>query len=140
MSKRRSLVGTAREAIGEPPLEPLKPPPAKRSRAASKAKKAAEPAPPPPARPSAPEPGPAAIAAPATAYETMLNFATVALRQNMEAGARLARCKTPMEALAMQTAHAAALTQSFFAASLKLMQFGLPGAPWAGLKPRNDAQ
>ena len=137
MPKRRSLVGTAREAIGEPPLEPLRPPPAKRSRA-SKAKKAAEPAPPPPpARPGAPEPGPAAIAAPATAYAAMMSFATTAMRQNMEVGARLAQCKTPMEALAMQTAHAAALTQSFFTASLKMMQFGLP---WAALKLRNDSQ
>lgn len=141
MPKRRSLVGTAREAIGEPALEAPKPSLPKRTRVAPKAKRAAEPAAVPPARPSAPEPNRATIAVPTTAYEAMMSFATAALRQNMEAGARLARCKTPMEALAMQTAHAAALTQSFFTASLKLMQVGLPGAPWAGLlKPRNDPQ
>ena len=138
MPKRRSLVGTAREAIGAPPVEPPKPLPAKRSRVAPKAKRVAEPATPAPARPSAPETAPrAAIAAPATAYAAMMSFATTAMRQNMEVGARLAQCKTPMEALAMQTAHAAALTQSFFTASLKMMQFGLP---WAALKLRNDSQ
>ncbi|HLJ18656.1 MAG TPA: hypothetical protein VKU84_00575 [Stellaceae bacterium] len=139
MPKRRSLVGTAREAIGKPPLEAPKPSPPK-PRAAPKAKRAAEPAAPPPERPSAPEPSRAAIAAPATPYDAMMSFANATLRQNMEAGARLAQCKTPMEALAIQTGHLATLTQSFYAASLKLMHADWAGAPWLRLRSRIDPQ
>ena len=128
MPKRPSLVGTAREAIGEPPLESPKPVPTKRLRPAAKAGKAAEPA--AAAPPLPPEPRPAAVASPATAYEAMMSFASAALRQNMETGARLARCKSPLEVLAAQTAHAAALAQSFFAISMRLMQLSLSAEAW----------
>ena len=156
MPKRRSLVGTAREAIGDageshanvasastaPPVEP----PAKRPRAAPKiqgaaaqktassARAQAETA---PERPSAP------AASPATAYEAMVGFASATLRQNMETGAKLARCKSPAEVLAAQAAHATALTQNFIAVSLKLMQLGFSGASWLPSyrsRPRTEPQ
>ncbi len=138
MPKRRSLVGTAREAIGAPPAEPPKASLAKRSRPAPKAPRAAEPAAAPPAPANTPGSGRAAAESPATAYEAMMSFASATLRQNIETGARLAQCKTPMEALAAQTAHAAAITQSFIAASLKLMQFGLSGVRWPPQRPPTD--
>lgn len=140
MPKRRSLVGTAREAIGGAPAAPAKAPPAKRSRAAPKAKKPA----PREALPAAPtavavepkrerEPAPS----PATAYEAMMSFANATLRQNIDTGARLARCKSPMEALAAQTAHAAAVTQNLINVSLRLMGLGLSPANWAA-PPRSN--
>jgi len=64
----------------------------------------------------------------------MMSFASATLRQNMETGARLARCKSPMEALATQTAHATAVAQGLFAVSLKLMQLGFTSANWASLR------
>jgi hypothetical protein len=64
----------------------------------------------------------------------MLGFASATLRQNMETGAKLARCTSPMEVLAAQTAHAAAVTQSFIAVSLKLMQLGFSTASWASTR------
>ncbi len=54
----------------------------------------------------------------------MIGFASATFRQNLETGARLARCKSPMEALAAQAAHAMALAQNYIAVSLKLMQLG----------------
>jgi hypothetical protein len=151
MPKRRSLVGTGREAIGDSPKAkqearavaspPVQDAPKKERRAAPKPKP--EPARAAPTSAVAAEPEPMAAEAdhkprtsPASAYEAMLGFANAALRQNLETSARLARCKSPLEVVAAQTAHAAALTQSFIAASLKLMQAGLPGAPWTPWKPR----
>jgi hypothetical protein len=149
MPKRRSLVGTAREAItdaaaprpqGPPP--PSKPP-AKPPRAASKAKREAvqKPAPSPQSKPAALPPEAVTIAGPATAYEAVAGFASATLRQNLETSARLARCKSPMEALAAQAAHATAITQNFIAVSLKLMQLGLSPASSAPIRrpePRLD--
>ena len=63
-----------------------------------------------------------------------MGFASATLRQNLETGAKLARCTSPMEALAAQTAHAAAITQSFIAVSLKLMQLGFSTASWASMR------
>jgi len=135
MPKRRSLAGTAREAMGEPPKHPPKAPPqVKRSRPAPKTKKEAAretiPAAPPPEpkheRPAAPNP--------ATAYEAMMSFANAVLRQNIETSARLTRCKSPMEALAAQTAHAAAVAQNLINVSLRLMQLGLSPVSWTALQ------
>lgn len=135
MPKRRSLVGSAHEAMGETPK--ARPQPDKKAsrkpqpKAAKAAKEAvpqvvsqAGPAPAPPAREHAATP------IPANPYEALMGLASATLRQNIEAGVRLARCKTPMEILAMQTAHATALTQSFVAASLKMMQLSLSVARW----------
>ena len=130
MPKRRSLVGTAREAIGDMPVAPLEgaAAPAKR---AGNSKPRKTPAPPP-----APEPVAAARERPPEpsrpngVYEVMAQFAHAAMRQNLETGARLAGCKSPVEILAAQTAHAAALTQSFFAISMRLMQLSLSSAAW----------
>jgi hypothetical protein len=152
MPKRRSLVGTAREAMGDSrKVQEEAPAKAKRGakdaskarHAMSKPKKepmreaptavaALEPA------PSEPDPKPAPN--PTSAYEAMLGFANAAFRQNLETGAQLARCKSPLEILAVQTTHAAALTQSFIAASLKLMQASSPVAPWALRRPRDGSQ
>jgi len=148
MPKRRSLVGTASEAMGD-------------ARKVQHSVKSAAKAAPKKHRPDAPKPkrepvheAPITAAAPepprsepahermpkpASAYEAMLGFANAALRQNPETGARLAQCKSPLEVVAAQTAHAAALTQSFIAASLQLMQAGLPAGPWALRKPRADS-
>ena len=142
MSKRRSLVGTAREAIGEAPAKRSDAPPvaspAKQSRAvAPKSKPAAIPEPTPAPRTEAAAPRdrePVPAPSPATAYEAMMSFASATLRQNMETGARLARCKSPMEALATQTAHATAVAQSLFVVSLKLMQLGFTSTNWASLR------
>ena len=151
MPKRRSLVGTAREAIGDTPARPpgstaaAAEAPAKRSRKpAPKAQKE----PPPPAFSRAPErsepapkplaatlePPPADTARPTTPYEAMAQFAAATLRQNLETGARLARCKSPMEVFAAQTAHAAALAQSFFAVSLRLMQVSPYARSWTSIR------
>lgn len=144
MPKRRSLVGTAREAIGEaravrPKAPPVSAePPVKQAHPARKAQRPAMPQPTPAARHEAAAPlerDCVAATSPTTAYEAMMSFASATLRQNMETGARLARCKSPMEALAAQTAHAAALTQNLFAVSLKLMQLGFSSASWASLRP-----
>lgn len=173
MPKRRSLVGTAHEAIeaatgtpakprasSKPPAEPARTP--KPRRAAPAKSIAAAPAverPAPqqaaapaeaerPARQQAAAPPAAAerVRAPftgsAAAYEAMLGFASAAFRQNLETSARLARCKSPIEAMATQTAHAVALTQSCIAISLKLMQLGFSSASWASTlrpEPRTDA-
>ena len=134
MPKRRSLVGTARDAMGASPKEPSKAPGVKRSRPAPKTKKEAAretiPAAPPPEtkheRPAAPNP--------ANAYEAMMSFANATLRQNIETSARLARCKSPMEALAAQTAHAAAVAQNLITVSLRLMQLGLSPESWTALQ------
>ena len=142
MPKRRSLAGTAREVIGEAPAKRSEAPPvalpAKQPRAvAPKSKRAAMPEPTPAPRPKAAAPlerQRAAAPSPATAYEAMMSFASATMRQNMETGARLARCKSPMEALATQTAHATAMAQSLFAVSLKLMQLGFTSTNWASLK------
>jgi hypothetical protein len=141
MPKRRSLAGTAREAIGEAPAKrseaPPVAPPAKQPRAvAPKRKRAAMPEPTPAPRPEAAAPlerRRAATPSAAAAYEAMMSFASATMRQNMETGARLARCKSPMEALATQTAHATAMAQSLFAVSLKLMQLGFTSTNWASL-------
>ena len=144
MPKRRSLAGTGREAIGDAggtrpdaasaPTAPAVERAAKRPRAAPKSKAAVAPNPAPPARPQA-EPTPErqtdVVASPATAYEAMMGFASATLRQNLETSAKLARCKSPLEALAAQTAHAAAIAQNFTAISLKLMQLGFSTAWWA---------
>ena len=143
MPKRPSLVGTAREAIGEAPAARPKPPPVSAEppvKQARKAKRSALPQPAPAARPEAAAPlerDRVAATSSTTAYEAMMNFANATLRQNMETGARLARCKSPMEALAAQTAHAAALTQNLFAVSLKLMQLGFSSASWTTLRPES---
>jgi outer membrane biosynthesis protein TonB len=144
MPKRRSLVGTGREAIGEAPATrtktpPVPPePPIKHARPAPKAKKKVatrEPTPAPRPEAAAPRERERVVAtSPATAYEAMMSFASATLRQNMETGARLARCKSPMEALATQTAHATAVAQSLFAVSLKLMQLGFSSASWSSLR------
>ena len=172
MPKRRSLVGTAHEAIeaatgtpakprasSKPPAEPARTP--KPRRAAAKSKVAApaveRPAPQHAAAPAeaerptqqqaaAPPAAAERVRAPftgsAAAYEAMLGFASAAFRQNLETSARLARCKSPIEAMATQTAHAVALTQSCIAISLKLMQLGFSSASWASTprpEPRTDA-
>ena len=142
MPKRRSLVGTAREAIGAPPETPpgSSTPRAKRASPPAKPRKAAAREASPAAlthAPAAPEPRASErtpAATPANAYEAMAGFASATLRQNMEMSARLARCKSPMEAFAAQTAHAAALTRTFIAVSLQLMQLGFSTASWASLK------
>ena len=142
MPKRRSLVGTAREAIGAPRETPPESstPRTKGAHRPAKPRKAAGREASPAARPhpaSAPEPGSserAPAATPANAYEAMAGFASATLRQNLEMSARLARCKSPMEAFAAQTAHAAALTQTFIAVSLQLMRLGFSTANWASLK------
>jgi hypothetical protein len=90
--------------------------------------------------PAPPEPDHGPAPPPASAYEAMLGFANAAFRQNLETSARLARCKSPLEIFAAQTAHAAALTQSFIAASLKLMHAGSAAAPWTPWKPRAGSQ
>ena len=139
MPKRRSLVGTGREASGAPPQTPPESsaPPAKQAPRRAKPQKAAarEPSSAVRSSPAAvPEPREAeraSAASPASAYQAMIGFANATLRQNLETGAKLARCKSPMEALAAQTAHAAALTQTFIAMSLKLMQLGFSTASWA---------
>jgi hypothetical protein len=84
--------------------------------------------------PAAPERNRASTPGPASAYEALMGLASATLRQNLETGARLARCKTPMEILAAQTAHATALTQSFIAASLEMMRLAMSGDRWAPLK------
>lgn len=135
MPKRRSLVGSAHEAMGETPK--ARPQPEKKAlrkpqpKAAKAAKEAApqvvsqaEPAPAPPERERAATP------IPPNPYEALMGLASATLRQNIEAGARLARCKTPMEVLAIQAAHATALTQSFIATSIKMMQLSLSGTRW----------
>jgi len=143
MPKRRSLAGTGREAIGDAggtrpdAASAAAEPPAKQPGAAPKAKAAAARKPAPSARPPiepTPERQSAAAASPATAYEAMMGFASATLRQNMETGAKLARCKSPVEVLAAQTAHAAAVTQNFIAVSLKLMQLGFSTASWASIR------
>src|SRR5438477_13001972 len=143
MSKRRSLVGTAREAIGEAPVIRAKAPPVpaeppiKQARPAPKAKKVVTPEPTPAPRPETVpprEPERVAARSPATAYEAMMSFASATLRQNMETCARLARCKSPMAPLAPQTAHATAVAQSLFVVSLKLMQLGFTSTNWASLR------
>jgi|GEM_PF-3092101 hypothetical protein len=149
MPKRRSLVGTAREAIGALPAKPPETAtapaetPGKRARKpAQKAKRAPAPpvSPPPPelAEPAAEAiaaaPEPADALRPPSPYEAIAQFATAALRQNLETSARLARCKSPMDVFATQAAHATALAQSFFSASLKLMQLGLSGASWTSIR------
>ncbi|MGH7125194.1 MAG: phasin family protein [Stellaceae bacterium] len=91
-----------------------------------------------PAEVAAPLRDPTVAPSSASAYEAMMGFASATLRQNLETSARLARCKSPMEVLAAQTAHAAALTQSFIATSLKLMQSGFSSAPWTLPKARNE--
>jgi hypothetical protein len=130
--------------MGEPPKHsPKAPPVERRSRPAPKTKKEAAreaiPAAPPPEprheRPAAPNP--------ASAYEAMMSFANATLRQNIETGARLARCKSPMEALAAQSAHAAAVAQNLITVSLRLMQLGLSPASWAAVQrsgPPGDAR
>jgi len=73
----------------------------------------------------------------------LVGFANATLRQNLETGARLARSKSPMEALAAQAAHATALAQNFIAVSLKLMELGLSSASWLPSywsRPRSEAQ
>jgi Phasin protein len=143
MPKRRSLAGTGREAIGDAggtrpdAASAAAEPPAKQPGAAPKAKAAAARKPAPSARPPiepTPERQSAAAASPATAYEAMMGFASATFRQNLETGAKLARCKSPMEALAAQTAHAAALTQTFIAVSLRLMQLSFSTASWASIR------
>jgi hypothetical protein len=143
MPKRRSLAGTGREAVGDAngtrpdaasaPIAPAEPS-AKQPRAAPKAKGAAVRKPAPSARPHiepTPERPSDAVASRATAYEAMMGFANATLRQNLETGAKLARCKSPLEALAAQTAHAAATTQNLIGVSLKLMQLGFSTGWWA---------
>ena len=135
MPKRRSLVGTAHEAMGGTP----KAQPASAKKAPKKLRHAVAKAPKEAARdvvapaesaPAPPERTPASTPIPANPYEALLGLAGAALRQNLETSARLARCKTPMEILAAQTAHATALTQSFIAASLEVMQLSLSGVRW----------
>jgi hypothetical protein len=153
MPKRRSLVGTAREAMGDS-RKVQEEARATASRATRRAAKNSRRAAPKPTKEPAREAS-AAVAAPepiasepdrepapsrSSAYEAMLGFASAALKQNLETGARLARCKSPMEIVAAQMAHAAGLTQSFIAASLKLMEAGLPGAPWTPWRARADSQ
>ena len=148
MPKRRSLVGTAREAITAAPRPQGPPPPSKPPatppRAASKAKREAvrKPAASPQSKPAAlPAREGATVASPTTAYDAMAGIASATLRQNLETSARLARCKSPMEALAAQAAHATAITQNFIAVSLKLMQLALSPASWAPIRrpePRFD--
>jgi len=140
MPKRRSLVGTAREAMGESPAATPKAPPVKRARPESKAKKQPmrETMPVAPAEaPVEPKRGYGPAPAPATPYEAIMSFANATLRQNMETSARLARCKSPMEAIAAQTAHAAAITRSFIAVSLRLMQLGFAPVAWRSGSPRD---
>src|SRR5262249_8779877 len=138
---------TAREAIGGDSMRRPEPPPVKRSRGTSKPTKAAArqavpPAQPAPAPAPAPAPSPqrggATAPSPATAYDAMVGFASAALRQNLDLGARLARCTSPMEAFAAQTAHAATFAQNLFVVSLKLMQLGVAAAAWTSLR-RPDA-
>jgi hypothetical protein len=156
MPKRRSLAGTGREAIGDAdgtrpdtassPTAPAAARPAKQPRAAPKAKGEVVRKTAPPARPQIePTPGrqSGAVASPATAYEAMMGFASATMRQNLETGAKLARCKSPLEALAAQTAHAAATTQNLIAVSLKLMQLGFSTGWWASgrrLERRAESQ
>jgi len=136
MPKRRSLAGTGREAIGDASgtrpdaASAATAPAAKQPRAAPKAARKPAPSARPPIEPT-PERQSNAVATPPTAYEAMMGFASATLRQNMETGAKLARCKSPVEILAAQTAHAAAVTQNFIAVSLKLMQLGFSTASWA---------
>lgn len=73
---------------------------------------------------------PPAAARPKSVYEAVAQFAHAAMRQNLETGARLASCRSPAEILAAQAAHATALTQSFFAISMRLMQLSLPPETW----------
>jgi len=134
MPKRRSLVGSAREAMGEAPKAPSDVLPVKRSRTPSKIQRTVQPSPAPAERPSAPEYDRTTVTSPATAYEALIGFASATLRQNIETGARLARCKSPMEALAAQTAHAAALAQNLFAVSIKLMQASVAPASWTPIR------
>jgi len=132
MPKRRSLVGTGREASGAPPRTPPEssaPPVKQAPRRATPQKAAARER--SSAAPELREAERISAGSPASAYEAMVGFANAAMRQNLETGAKLARCKSPMEALAAQTAHAAALTQTFIAMSLKLMQLGFSTARWA---------
>jgi hypothetical protein len=147
MPKRRSLIGTAREAIGDKPVarpQTVAPaePPVKRTR-----KSAPKPRPASAARsaPSAPAPAERAVepvaaapehppARPPSVYDAMAQFAQAAFKQNLETGVRLAGCKSPAEILAAQTAYATALTQSFFAASLRLMQLSLSPGSWVSVR------
>jgi hypothetical protein len=135
MPKRRSLVGTAHEAMGGAPKarsELEKKAPKKAQHAVAKAAKEAArlAVAPAEAAPAPPEREHAAPSIPGNPYEALMGFASATLRQNIETSARLARCKTPMEILAVQTTHATALTQSFIAASLKMMQLSLSGVRW----------
>jgi hypothetical protein len=155
MPKRRSLAGTGREAIGDAsgmrpdtasaPTAPAAARPAKQPRAA-KAKGEVVRKTAPSARPQiepTPERQSDAVASRATAYEAMMGFASATLRQNLETGAKLARCKSPLEAFAAQTAHAAATTQNLIAVSLKLMQLGFSTGWWASgrrLERRAESQ
>ena len=139
MPKRRSLVGTGREAIGETPARPRE---TAAAPAAILVKRARKSAPKPgkpralPLPPQAPEPvlaareSASAPGRPKSVYDAMAEFARTAMRQNLETGARLAGCKSPVEILAAQTAHAASLAQSFFAISMRLMQLSLSTATW----------
>ena len=147
MPKRRSLVGTAREAIGTgagPPAAKLRaspaPPaeaaPAARQRGAApgKSKKAAMPereatVQERSAAPHATSDGRRApFTGSAAAWEVIAGLASATLRQNLETGVRLAQCKSPMDVLAAQTAHAMALTQKYIAVSLQLMLLGFSTA------------
>ena len=132
MPKRRSLVGTAHEAMGEAPKaqpEPAKKAPTKPRRAVAKTVNAVVREVPPIVEPI-PVPQDRLGPIPPSPYEALMGLASATMRQNLETGARLARCRTPMEVLAAQTAHATALTQSLFAASLKMMQLSLSGVRW----------
>ena len=139
MPKRRSLVGTAREAIGENPATTRETAVTPAVHEAKRARKsAARPEKLPVPSPSRQVPEPVAAArehAPASPrpkgiYDAMAEFAHAAMRQNLETGARLASCKSPADVLAAQTAHAAALTQSFFAISMRLMQLSVSAGTW----------
>jgi len=120
---------------GESPKGPPKASPqAKRSRPAPTAKKEAAPETIPAAPPTEPKHERPAATNPATAYQAMMSFANATLRQNIETSARLGRCKSPMEAFAAQTAHAAAVMQNLITVSLRLMQLSLSPASWTALK------
>ena len=144
MPKRRSLVGTAREAIGNTPAADKSSVHQVRTGARRAHKTAAQPSlSPAPPRAGAPlESGGTEAAVAVMPYQAMAQFARIALEQNLKTSARLARCTSPMEVAATQAAHAAALTQSFIATSLRLMQLSL-SAGWPLLwspEPRRHAR